>query len=391
MGSPENATPAPPGGLALVMSGGGARAAYQAGVLLGLSRHFPELHIPILSGISAGAINQSFLACLPGDFAEKSQRLARLWSELQTDQVLDVRSTHLLRKVVSWGLRLVSGGHLSWAGRAGMIDLGPLRETLGGILHARDGLLGGIDANLASGSLSAFAITTASYGTGRSVTWVQGRPIDNWERANRVGVGCKLSVDHVLASAALPLLFPAVRIGDDYHGDGGMRQTAPLSPAIHLGADRILAISTRFPTPLEAHPRATPGPVEIPYPPPAQIAGALLGTIFLDQFDNDALRLERINRLVADTSTEDRQGLRPIRLLIIRPSQDLGGLAQDYEARLPAVFRWLQRGMGTRREGSNNVLLSMLMFQRDYARRLIEVGEADAERHVEAAAELFDA
>ena len=377
------------GELALVMSGGGARAAYQAGVLRGLARHFPDLRIPILSGISAGAINQSYLACLPGSFAEKAERLARLWSELRTEQVIDVHSARLWRKVVSWGLRLLSGGHLAWAGREGMIDMTPLRESLERILRAEGGSLTGIRDNLESGSLSALAITAASYGTGQSVTWVQGREIENWERANRVGVRCELTTDHILASASLPLLFPAVQIGSDYYGDGGMRQTAPLSPAIHLGASRILAISTRFIPPHPVYPRTTPGPAPIPYPPPAQIAGVLLGTIFLDQFDNDALRLERINRLIADVPPACCRELRPIRILIIRPSQDLGRLAQDYEARLPAAFRWLERGIGTRREDSNNVLLSMLMFQRDYARHLLEVGENDAERHVDEAAELF--
>ena len=378
------------GELALVMSGGGARAAYQAGVLRGLSRRFPTLAAPILTGVSAGAINQAYLASMPGSFEEKAERLVRLWSGLSTDQVMEVGGFELLSKVVSWGLRLVSGGHISWKRSQAMLSMEPLRQSLRWILRAEDGRLTGIAENLANGSLSAVAVTTASYGTGQSITWVQGRSIENWERADRKGVQCELDVEHVLASAALPLVFPAVQIGSDYYGDGGMRLTAPLSPAIHLGANRILAISTRYLPQYPTYPRVGPSPSEVPYPPPAQVAGVLLGTIFLDQFDADALRLQRINRLVREVPPDKRRGLRPVEILIIRPSEDLGQLAKDYEARLPKALRWMERGGGTKKDNANNVLLSMLMFQRDYARRLIEVGERDAERYLEAAARLIE-
>ena len=379
------------GELALVMSGGGARAAYQAGVLRGLARLFPELQLPILCGVSAGAINQGYLASQPGSFEERAEGLVRLWSGLTTEQVMQVGSFELFRRVFSWGLRLISGGHLQSERRRGMVDLTPLRRSLESFMGAEDGVLSGIRANVENGSLSAVAVTTASYGTGQSITWVQGRSIENWERADRKGVSCELSVDHILASSSLPLVFPAVRIGGDHYGDGGMRQTAPLSPAIHLGANRILAISTRFRPDHPTYPRTGPSPKHVPYPPTSQIAGVLLGTIFLDQFDGDALRLERINNLIRNLPDDKRRDLRPVECLIIRPSTDLGRLAQDYEARLPKAFRWLERGLGTRSKGnSNNVLLSMLMFQKDYARRLIEVGEHDAELYMDQAAELFE-
>lgn len=378
------------GDLALVLSGGGARAAYQAGVLRGLARRLPQLEIPILTGISAGAINLGYLACARGSLDAKTEELVRVWSALEIDRVLEVGTLDLFARVTGWGLRLISGGHVSWKRRHGMIDVSPLRETLRDLLQAPDGVLRGIESNLKESPLSAVAVTTASYTTGRSITWIQGREIVDWERAHRTGVRCELSIDHVLASAALPLLFPAVRIGDDYYGDGGMRMTAPLSPAIHLGASRILAISTRYIPPYATVPGARRTLAQLPYPPPAQVAGVLLGSLFLDQFDADALRLERINRLLRECPHEAGEMLRPVELLILRPSQDLGRLAKEYEARLPKALRWLERGIGTSRDQASNVLLSMIMFQSDYAQRLVEVGEEDAERHMEAALALLE-
>ena len=375
--------------LALVLSGGGARAAYQAGVLRGLGKRFPRLRIPILTGASAGAINLGYLASQTGDLGDKTERLARLWSSLETEQVLEVGSAQLFGRALAWGIRLASGGHVTWRGRQGMFDMRPLRDNLTRLLEVENGVLSGIRRNLEEGALSSIAVTTASYTTGQSITWVQGRQIRNWERAHRRGVACELSIDHLLASAALPLLFPPVRIGDDFYGDGGMRMTAPLSPAIHLGADRILAISTRYipghtPFPTTQRSKAT-----LPYPPPAQVAGVLLGTLFLDQFDGDALQLERLNHLIGCLPPEERGELRPVEIQVIRPSEDLGLLARAYEARLPWAFRWLERGLGTRSDEKSHVLLSMIMFQSDYARRLIELGERDAEQQLERTAVLL--
>ena len=158
-----------------------------------------------------------------------------------------------------------------------------------------------------------------------------------------------------------------------WFGDGGIRLTAPLSPAVHLGADRILAISTRHPKRREE----ADMPTVDGYPPPAQVAGSLLNAIFLDQFDGDALRLERINHLISDLSEEQRRGLRPVKLLVLRPSRDLGKLANQFETALPHAFRFLTRGLGTRETRSND-LLSLVMFQPDYLNHLLALGEADA-------------
>ncbi|MBW3535174.1 MAG: patatin, partial [Gemmatimonadetes bacterium] len=214
--------------------------------------------------------------------------------------------------------------------------------------------------------------------TGQSITWVEGEDIEEWERPQRSSRNTRLTVDHVMASTALPLFFPAVKLGDAWFGDGGMRLTAPLSPALHLGADRIIAISTRYDrTQSEADRPTVEG-----YPPPAQVVGVLMNSIFLDLLDADALRLERINQLLASLPEHERMGLRPVELLVLRPSVDLGRLSSQYEPELPPSFRFLTRGLGTR-ESESPDLLSLILFQPDYLRALMEIGEKDAEARSE--------
>jgi len=180
-------------------------------------------------------------------------------------------------------------------------------------------------------------------------------------------------IDHVMASAALPFPFPAVNVDGAWYGDGGIRLTAPLSPAVHLGANRIIAVSTRYARSREEADR----PAVTDYPPPAQVAGVLYNAIFLDQLDGDALQLQQVNQLIAQLPDAERGSLRHIDLLMLRPSLDLGRLANAYEPELPRGFRFLTRGLGTRETRSND-MLSLVMFQSDYVKRLIEVGEADA-------------
>jgi NTE family protein len=360
------------GELALVMSGGGARAAYQVGALRWLAQRFPEAVVPILTGVSAGAINAAFLGVHEGTFRERVEKLCDLWSELRVEDVFRVGALGLFSHLLDSALSLVSGGHHQ-PKHHGMVDTSPLRGFLERVLLARDGELTGIARNLERGVVRAVAITAASYTTGRSVTFVQGREVELWERADRVSRTTTLRVEHVLGSAALPIFFPAVQVENGYYGDGGMRLTAPLAPAVHLGAGRILAISTRHvPDMAETRMHVLKG-----YPPPAQIFGDVMSAIFLDQFDGDALRLERINQLLTDTPPEKRGALRPVKLMLLRPSRDLGRLANDHEPRLPRTFRFLTRGLGTQQTRSND-LISLVMFQPDYLRRLLELGEEDA-------------
>ena len=360
------------------MSGGGARAAYQVGLLRWLAKRYPDLYVPILTGVSAGAINTAFLASQPGDFRSRVERLAEIWREITTEEVFRVDTLSLARNALQYGLKLVSGGATGAPRPQAAVDTTPLRELLDRVLEPRDEELPGIDANLRSGALKAVAITAASYTTGQSISWTQGRGIPRWERAHRISVDTKLSVRHVMASAALPMFFPAVEIDGQWFGDGGMRLTSPLSPAVHMGADRILAISTRY-----ARSQAEASqPAVIGYPPPAQMLGVLFNAVFLDVFDADALTLERMNSLIESLPAETRGEYRKIKLIVLRPSRDLGKLANEYESRLPGAFRFMTRGLGTRETRSND-LLSLLMFQPDYLTRLIELGEADAEARAE--------
>jgi len=365
-----------PRGLALVLSGGGARAAYQVGVLRVFAREFPDAVPDILTGVSAGGINAAFLAARQAPFGDKVEQLAEMWARLRIDNVFRVDLRDLTSRTLRWGGRLMSGGRSPLPPAKSLVDTVPLREMLERELEADGGLLGGIPKSLADGWLRSFALTASSYTTGQSITWVQTREdglIPAWERPQRRSEICAIRVDHVMASAALPFFFPAVEVDGGWYGDGGIRLTAPLSPAIHLGARRIVAVSTRYATTS----REANRPQIAGYPPPAQVAGVLFNAIFLDQLDGDAMQLRQLNQLTALQPAEQRAGLRHIDLFVVRPSQDLGRLANAYEADLPKAFRFLTRGLGTRETRAND-MLSLVMFQPDYVKRLIEMGEEDA-------------
>jgi NTE family protein len=369
-------TLAPYADLAIMLSGGGARAAYQVGVLRVLSREFPDVVPGILTGVSAGGINAAYLAASQGAFPDKLERLAEIWTGLQIEDVFRVDVRDLASRTLRWGGRLLSGGRHPLPRARSMVDTEPLRRLLAGLLEADGTGIPGIAKSLHAGWLRAIALTASSYTTGQSVTWIQTRDdcgIQTWERPQRKSESCGLRVDHVLASCALPFFFPAVQVDNAWYGDGGIRLTTPLSPAVHLGARRIIAVSTRYARSREEADR----PVIADYPPPAQVAGLLYNAIFLDQLDADALEMLRINRLVARLPVADRDALRPIDLLMLRPSVDLGQLANAYEANLPRPLRFLTRGLGTGETRSND-LLSLMMFQSDYIRHLIELGERDA-------------
>ena len=365
-------------GLALMLSGGGARAAYQVGVLRYLAREFPATVPDILTGVSAGGINAAFIAARQEPYPEKIEQLAEMWRDLHIDQVFDVDIRDLAWRTLRWSGRLASGGNSPLPHAKSLVDTMPLRQVLERELQAGTGPIEGIQTSLRDGWLRAFALTGSSYTTGQSITWVQthedlGMP--SWERPARKSHCCPLRVDHVMASAALPFFFPAIEVDGAWYGDGGIRLTAPLSPAIHLGAKKILAVTTRYTRTREEADR----PMINGYPPPAQVAGVLFNAIFLDQLDGDALQLRTVNDLIAHLPEEKRQGLRPVDLLVVRPSEDLGRLANAYEAELPKVFRFLTRGLGTRETRSND-MLSLVMFQPDYVKPLLELGESDAER-----------
>lgn len=378
------------GDLGLVLTGGGARGAYQVGVLATLARAYPELEFDVLTGVSAGAINAAYLAAADGSLRERTEGLRRLWTGIDVEDVLSASMLDLAGNLLRWSLQLVSGGHLSRRQRdstRGLVDTEPLVRLLASHLGAADGTpIEGIARHVADGRHHAVAVTGTCYATGRSVTWVCGRDVELWNRPKRVARETAIGVDHVLASSALPLLFPARPVDGGWYGDGGIRLTAPLSPAIHLGARRLLAVSTRHARGRGRDRVAPIGPQ--PYPAPAQVGGVLLNAIFLDLIDQDALNLRRINRLLERIPSAPPAGLRPIELFVVRPSADLGRLANEYEARLPRALRFLTRGLGTRELRSND-LLSLVMFQADYVERLVELGERDCTRVLPALGQLL--
>jgi NTE family protein len=366
--------------LALVLTGGGSRAAYQVGFLRVLAREFPDVVPDILTGVSAGGINAAYLAAHPQPFPEKVENLASVWSDIRIDDVFRVDLRDLASRTLRWGGRLLSAGQSPLPPARSMVDTAPLRGLLERVLQTSAGGIAGIARNLDAGRLRAIALTASSYTTGQSITWVQTHDdcrIETWERPARRSAACVLRVDHVMASSALPFFFPAIEVDGAWYGDGGIRLTAPLSPAVHLGARRIIAVSTRYARSREEADR----PAVVGYPPPAQVAGVLYNAIFLDQLDADALHMQQVNRFIARLPAGQRDGLRHIDLLVLRPSQDLGRLANAYEPDLPRAFRFLTRGLGTRETRSND-MLSLVMFQRDYVRRLIEIGEADAQARI---------
>ena len=374
----DSVTPARPGDLGLVLTGGGARGAYQVGVLNWIASRHPELRIPVLTGVSAGAVNVAKLASHPGTFLQAMSELTGLWSELTVEQVFRVEPWRLLNNALRWGLRLMSGGVFPAPEVHAFLDTAPLREFLSEVLATVRGEITGVDYNLARGALRAAGIITTSYSTGQTVVFLRGHDIQPWVRPQRRTVMTPLTLDHVMASAALPMFFPAVRIGDGWYGDGGIRLAAPLSPALHMGADRILAISTRF----NRSQAEADRPTVTGYPPPAQVLGVLLNAVFLDLVDQDTVRLDRINRMVESLPHEKRDGMRIVKLLTFRPSSDLSRMASKFEPSLPRGFRFMTRGLGTRETRSPDVL-SMLMFQPDYIAELIAAGEADAAARAE--------
>jgi len=365
------------GGLALALGGGGARAAYQVGVLAAVAERFPDLPLPVLTGVSAGAINIAYLANHTGSLQERTRGLSRVWLSLEPWHVFRTDAYSLLSRAGGVLLRMLLGGGGHEPG-GGFVDTGPLRRTLVHALGARGVELPQIARNVAAGPLRAVAITATCFSTGQTITFFVGSDIPEWERPQRRSLRVELTVEHVMASAALPLVFPPVRIGDVWYGDGGIRLVAPFAAAVHLGAERIFAVSTRYRRSQdEANRPVFEGP-----PSAAQVAGLLYNAIFLDMLDQDALTMERLNEMIERVPPGQRQGLRPVRLLLIRPSQDLGAIANRFEPHLPGTFRRLTRRLGTRRARTQD-LLSALMFQPEYVQALHDLGRHDAEARMD--------
>lgn len=362
------------GKTALLLTGGGARAAYQIGVLKAIASQYPRnssIPFQIICGTSAGAINGAGLACYASCFHLGVKKIESVWRNFHTSQVYYSDYPRLLRQLFR---SIYSAFQADYANKkpVSLLDNKPLKQLLTRILDLQR-----IDRNIMRGSLSSFSVTASCYDNGDSISFFQSETAAEWRRARRCGQQTLLGVHHLMASAAIPLVFPSVRIHQHYYGDGSVNQLAPLSAPIHLGADKILIIGVDDPRPTEMKQR------QLHHPDVATIAGHLLDTVFTDTLNSDLERMQRVNKTVEvlkqhNIATE----LKPVQSLLLNPSQNFNQLASENFLCFPLAIRTLLRMVGISQH-SESSLISYLLFEQKYTRRLIDLGYQDGINQLE--------
>lgn len=360
---------------ALVLPGGGARGAFQVGVLRAIAEICPhgcENPFPIISGTSAGAINSVVLASRARRFRVAVAELERVWGHFHSNQVFRSDSLTMLKSSLRWLGAIVTGGTLINMPRS-LLDNSPLRALLSHNIHFPR-----IQESIDRGHLHAVAVTAAGYRSAKSKSFFQAAPnCRTWSRTRRAGIREEIHLEHLMASIAVPMIFPPVRLHGEYFGDGAMRQATPLSPAIHLGADRILVIGVRDEKAGSDPEISTPQS----YPSFAHIAGYMLDTLFMDGLYSDLERMTRMNQLIDSAMYDQNTGLfpkvRPIDTMVVLPSRDLREIAIACREEMPRPVRALLRGVAGR-NASEGRLLSFLLFEQAYTRELIKLGYNDA-------------
>jgi NTE family protein len=362
----------------LVLTGGGARASYQVGALLALSEILPTEACPFqtICGTSAGAINAAYIASHCTDWKSSAQNLAQLWNQLELKQVYRTDGISLTQIAMSWISRTLLGGKGGTRKRANyLLNTEPLGKLIENEVDFQK-----IQEAIEKKHLHAVSISSVHYFTGTTVSFFSGRKeCQPWSRSNRIGLKRPLNVNHILASAAIPIFFPPVEVENDYYGDGCLRQTTPLSPAVHLGATKILSIGIRHDRRKSDADKILQGSIRHS-PSLAEIVGELMNSLFLDSLEADVERLQRINesmaRLAKESQMKNLVGMRQIPILQLRPSKDLGEVVPELLHHFPPTLRYLLHGLGvSKNEGKD--LLSYLSFFKDCIGPILELGYED--------------